>query len=157
MVSSETERKKTSFHTLSWWVEHLGLPILVVSGGIAVNNYYQARKQPNLVAYEQEHEIMKASQGQFRIKCPFTISNIGGSTTNGRKVTLLIPRSASIDAIDISEEYKSFYDITEGGCGHHYVVISADLPKKKSIKGAIVFYSNVEIPAKSMCPLNIIY
>lgn len=157
MIKSKNEKQKRHKRTPSWFLEHFLLPILVVYVGITLNNYYQAKKQPNLVAYEEEHQTMKISEDKFKMKCPFTIVNNGGSTIKSRKVTLLIPRSATIDAIDISEEYKSFYDISDGGCGYHYTVISVDLPRDKTIEGSIAFYSNVEIPTKSMCPLKIIY
>lgn len=157
-VPSENEMKRRTNYIPSWWFEHLLLPIIVVIAGITLNNYWQSKKQPNLTAYAEEHQATKISESNFQIRCPFTIINSGGSITKKRKVTLSLRPSANIGLIDISKEYKSFYNLEEGGDDKSsFVVISVDLPKNKKIEGAIVFYSNVEIPAKSMCPLKIIY
>ena len=153
MVPSKNQTKKG----LSWLLEHLLLPIIIVFLGIVLNNYYQVKKLPHLVTYMEDHQIMKVSENNFMIKCPFIILNDGGSTSKNRKVTLLLPQSLAIDDIHIPEQYKSFYDMIEGGQGYNYVVISINLPKKRSLEGAVSFYSNIMIPEKSMSPLNIIY
>lgn len=105
----------------------------------------------------KEHQTTKMSEGKFKIRCPFTMVNSGGSTTRKRKVTLSIPQSATIDDIDVSKNYEGFYDVSDGGPGNNYVVLSVELPKKKTIEGAIIFYWNMDIPRKGMCPLNIDY
>ncbi len=157
MVPSNNQTKKRSFQKLFWLLEHLLLPGLIVFLGIAVNNYYHIKKQPHIVVHREDHKIMKLSENKFMIKCPFIISNEGGSTSNNKKVSLFLPQSVVIDEIQIPEQHKSFYDIKEGGQGYNYVIISINLPKEIIIEGAVTFYSNIEIPEKSMSPLNIIY
>ncbi len=153
MVPSNNQTKKR----LSRWLEHLLLPSIIVFLGIVANNYYQVKKQPHLVSHIEEHQIMKVSENKFMIKCPFIILNDGGSTSENRKVTLLLPQPVVIDDIHIQEQYKSFYEIKEGGQGYNYVVISINLPKERRIEGAVISYSNIEIPEKSMSPLKVIY
>jgi hypothetical protein len=142
---------------VKWILEHLVFPGILVFGGIISNNIYQNRKQPHLTDHKEVYQIMKVSEDKFKIKCPFTILNDGGSTIENTKVTFILPKSVSIDAIDISERYKSFYDIKDGGLGYNHVVISINLPKARNIEGAIIGISNIKIPEKSMSPLEIIY
>ena len=84
--------------------------------------------------------------------------NNGGSSIKNEKLTISIrPNGQTISEICISEEYRGFYNVEDGGCGYNYVVFSIDLPKSKKFEGSIVFFSNTEIPEKSMCPLKINY
>jgi len=136
---------------------NLVYPILVVLVGILINNYYQAKKQPNLIASTNPHQVIKLSDNNFKVKCTFIIRNQGGSSTKKKKVTFIIPESVKIDEIEISNKYKSFYKAIDGGVGNSYVVYEIDLPKGKTIDGGIIFYSNVNIPEDGVCPLNIYY
>ncbi|MHC4117096.1 MAG: hypothetical protein ACYSWO_06280 [Planctomycetota bacterium] len=155
-VAPPVKRKeRRAFWTLCWLLEHLLLPTIVVVCGILLNNYLQSR--PHLVAYAEEHQGLMISEAEFLITCPFRMINKGGSITKSRKVTLSLNPDAVIEEIDIPEQYSSFWDLSEGGPEQSYAVISLDLPSKRTIEGSVLFYSNVNIPTKSMCPLKITY
>lgn len=142
---------------MKWFLDHFIFPAIIVFLGIIVNNSYQEKKLPNIVATAKHHQITKISDDQFKVKCPFEILNNGGTSTKNTKLTLLIPGILTIHDIEISREYISFYKKTSGGRGFSYVVYAVNLPKGKNIEGTIVFFSNVNIPEKAMCPLQIIY
>ena len=154
-MTSPDKQMKTK---VRWFLDHILAPAIIAFGVVFLNNHYQAKKLPKLVARAVEHRVTKISENNFKIECPFKVWNDGGSLTKNRKLTLsIISTDQTINDIYISEEYKCFYNEEDGGRGSNFVVLSINLPKGKKIDGSIVFFSNTEIPEKSMCPLNIIY
>jgi hypothetical protein len=129
----EDKKNRRSFCKPSWWFEHLLLPLFVAVVCIILNNYWQSKRQPNLVAYAEQHWSTEITEGNFRIICPFTIMNTGGSVTNKRKLTFSLHPNVNIDSIDISDEYSSFWNLCDGGLGCRYAVISVDLPRNMKI------------------------
>lgn len=150
--------KSSQKKSLWWFCKHFLFPALIVFIGISINNYYYDKKQPNIAASATQHQTHKISNDRFKIDCPFIIRNSGGSSSPGKKVTLIIPGSDAISEINCPPKYKGFFSVLPGGgVGFNYVVLSLDLPAGKMIDGIVTFYSNIEIPEDSMCPLQIIY
>lgn len=153
-----SSNKRMGPKALLWGLEHLLAPLIIAGVVVWLNNLYQEKKQPNLSACAKEYHVTEISENKFKIECPFDVSNDGGSCTKSEKLTLSIrPTGQTISDICISEEYRGFYNVEDGGSGSNYVVLSVDLPKGKKIEGSIVFFSNTEIPEKSTCPLKINY
>lgn len=156
-MTSSNNRMRTKALLLKC-LKYFLAPLIIALVSVFSTILYQTKKQPNLVAYAREHHVTEISENNFKIECPFEVLNDGGSSTKNRKLTLSIrPTGQTISDICVSEEYKGFYNEEDGGRGSNYVVLSIDLPKRKKIEGSIVFFSNTEIPEKSLCPLNIIY
>lgn len=152
---SPNKRMKTKARR---FLDRILAPAIIAFGAVFITIFYQAIKQPKLVARAEEYHVTKISENNFKIKCFFKVWNDGGSISKNKKLTLSItPTGQTISDICISEEYKGFFNEEDGGCGSSFVVLSVDLPKGKKIEGSIVFFSNTEIPEKSMCPLNISY
>ena len=59
--------------------------------------------------------------------------------------------------LQISNEFRGFYEITGGGAAQNFVILSVNLPKKNTIEGSIIFYTNVQIPEVKLSPLKASY
>ena len=71
MTSSNRQKWK-------WILEHLIFPLAIAFGVVWLNNFYQEKKQPNLVAQAREYHVTEISDNTFKIECPFELLNNGG-------------------------------------------------------------------------------
>jgi hypothetical protein len=153
---ASTKKPRQYSKSIVWSLEHLIAPLIVAMVVVFANNLREARKQPKLETSVNEHHITKISGDRFRVECPFTVLNNGGSSIKDRKLKLIIPKSQTIQDVNIPQEYRSFFNKEGGGPNHNYAEYTVNLPKGRKIEGTVVFFSNIKIP-DGMNPLTIFY